>query len=197
MSALSIVIFLGMLIMIGSIYRIMTLFTYDLRYQSIYSILFYDQSFYDKPESSPASMSYRLGHDTEKLSGVAGPAFGLQIMLLSSLITAIIIAFIENAIFTLTVLPFLPLILMTSAKAVELTSNGLVVNNLNNTTTIASDALCNIKTVNALNGQRYFLNKYISASEDESKIILNASHFSGIIFGMRYIINYIMWGNMT
>ena len=197
MSALSVVILLGLLGMIGAIYRVTALFTYDLRYQSIYALLYYDQKFYDKPESSPGAMSYRLGHDTEKLSGVAGPAFGLQVMLIASMFTAIIIAFIENAVFTLTVLPFLPIIIASSAKSVELTTDGLVTNNLKNTTAIASDALSNIKTVNSFNCQKYFYKRYIAASTSESKEVFKASHLSGVFFGMRYILNYLMWGNMS
>ena len=91
----------------------------------------------------------------------------------------------------------MPIIIASSAKSVELTTDGLVTNNLKNTTAIASDALSNIKTVNSFNCQKYFYKRYIAASTSESKEVFKASHLSGVFFGMRYILNYLMWGNMS
>ena len=194
---LGLIVFFMFIVMIGSISRITTLFTYDLRYQSIYSLLYYDQKYYDKVENSPAGVSYRLGNDTQKISGIAGPAFALQALIMTSLIGSIVVAFIENAVFTAAIIPFLPLIIMSAAKDSELSTQGLVTTNLKMTTAIASDALCNIKTVKSFNYQKYFLSKYISASKNESKNVLRQSYITGLYFGLRFDIFFAMWGVMS
>ena len=188
--------FLVLVIMCAAIARIMALFTYDLRYQSLSALLYYDQQFYDRPESSPGSLSYKLGNDCEKVSSLGGPAFGLQILILAAVIGGVTIAMMYNVVFSLIIVAFTPLMVISSAQGVQLTTEGLCNNNVKKTTLITSDALSNVKTVYSLNSQKHFHKEYIKQTRLDRKNIIKSSHASGLYFGSRFAVLFLLWGTM-
>ncbi|OMJ68658.1 hypothetical protein SteCoe_33833 [Stentor coeruleus] len=190
----AVVILFSLTILCGALARISALYTYDLRYQGLNSLLYYDQKFYDKPDSSPPSLAYKLGSDCEKVSNIGGPVLGLQLLVVSSLTAGIIIAMQHNVVLSLVVIAMVPLIVVSNAKGELLQVNGLASNDLKKTSAIASDALTNIKTVHSFNRQVLFHEKYTEATQSENDNVMKSAHMNGFMFGFRYCVLYFVWG---
>ena len=169
----------ALIAMCASISRIMALFTYDLRYQSLNALLYYDQKYFDRPESSPGSLSYKLGNDCEKVSSLGGPALGLQLFFIVSIVGGIVLSLVYDVIYTFVILSFTPLIILSLAQNFQLTTDGLSSNDIKKTALITSDALSNIKTVYSLNSQKYFHKEYMIHTNEDRKNIIKLSHISG------------------
>ena len=191
------VILISLTLLCGALARISALYTYDLRFQGLNSLLYYDQKFYDQPNTSPPSLSYRLGTDCEKISNVGGPVIGLQLLVAAALTGGIIVAMQHNVILSLVVIAMLPLVIISNAKGEMLTINGIANNDLRQTSAIASDALTNIKTVHSFNRQVLFQEKYNNATVEENKNVMKDAHMNGFMFGFRYLVLYILWGVMA
>ena len=190
----AVVVLFSLTILCGALARISALYTFDLRYQGLSSLLYYDQKFYDKPGTSPPSLSYRLGTDCEKVSNVGGPVLGLQLLVAASLTGGIIVAMQHNVVLSLVVIALLPLLIVSNAKGEMLLVNGLATNNLKQTSAIASDALTNIKTVHSFNRQVLFHEKYVKATQEENGNVMQSAHVNGFMFGFRYCVLYFVWG---
>lgn len=181
-------------ILSAALSRITSLYTYDIRYQGLKSLLYYDQKFFDKPSSNPATLSYRLASDCEKISSIGGPVLGLLSLVLAALAGGIIIATMHDIVLALVVLAMVPAIIVSNAKGEILQFEGLTHNDLKKTTAIASDSLTNIKTVHSYNRQGYFHQQYVTATEESNQHVAKTSHNSGIMFGLRYMVLYYVWG---
>ena len=190
----ALVILFSLTILCASLARVAALYTYDLRYQGLNSLLFYDQKFYDKPESAPASLAYKLGTDCEKVSNVGGPILGLQLLVAAALTGGIIVAMQHNIVLSLVVIAMVPLIVVSNAKGEMLQVSGLSNNDLKKTSAIASDALTNIKTVHSFNRQGYFHDQYMQATAEENRNVMKSAHMNGFMFGFRYCVLYCVWG---
>lgn len=190
----AVVILFSLTILCGALARISALYTFDLRYQGLSSLLYYDQKFYDKPTSSPPSLAYRLGTDCEKVSNVGGPVLGLQLLVAASLTGGVIVAMQHNVILSLVVIAMLPLLVVSNAKGEMLLVNGLTNNDLKKTSAIASDGLTNIKTVHSFNRQVLFHEKYVKATQEENGNVMQSAHLNGFMFGFRYCVLYFVWG---
>ena len=193
----SVVILLGILVMCATLGKLAQVITYDLRYKSMCALLYYDQKFFDMPSSAPARLSFRLAEDCEKVSGLGGPALGLQLLVVTGMIGGVVIGMIYDAILALVILGFMPLLIYSAVVSEFLAVNGIINKNLKNTSVIASDTFSNIKTVQAFNRQEYFYNSYISSTMLESENVMKAAHFNGFAFGSRYFMLYILWGSVA
>lgn len=167
--------------------RVIALYTYDLRYHGIKSLLFSDQNFFDDPSNNPAMLSYALSNDCEKISAAGGPILGLLSLVLSAIICGIVLAALHDVPLTLLVIGLLPILMFSGAKGEMLQSNGLSSNDLQKTTEIASDSLTNIKTVHSYNRQGYFYQRYMTATVNENENVKKSSIGNGIMFGIRYM----------
>ena len=192
--AMGVTILFSLTILCASLARVAALYTYDLRFQGLNSLLFYDQKFYDKPESSPASLSYRLATDCEKVSNIGGPILGLLLLVAASLIGGMVISFQFNVVLSLVVLATIPFVIISNARGEMLQVNGLCQNNLKKTSAIASDALTNIKTVHSFNRQEHFHSQYMNATNEENKNVMSSAHMNGFMFGFRFCVLYCVWG---
>lgn len=190
----ALVILFSLTTLCASLARVAALYTYDLRYEGLNSLLFYDQKFYDKPESAPASLAYKLGTDCEKVSNVGGPILGLQLLVAAALTGGIVVAMQHNMVLSLVVIAMVPLIVVSNAKGEMLQVNGLSANDLKKTSAIASDALTNIKTVHSFNRQNYFHQEYMKATAEENQNVMKSAHMNGFMFGFRYCVLYSVWG---
>ncbi|CAG9331647.1 unnamed protein product [Blepharisma stoltei] len=189
----SIIIF-SLTILCAALSRVTALYTYDLRYQGLKSLLNYDQKYFDKPSSNPSTLSYRLASDCEKISSIGGPILGLQSLVLTAILGGIIIASMHDIPLSILVLVLLPIVMITGGKGEFMQLKGISHSDLKNTTEIASDALTNIKTVHSFNRQEYFYREYISATEAENKRVLKSSYCNGVMFSVRYMAMYFLWG---
>lgn len=175
-------------------FRISALFTHEYRYKILKSLLYYDQKFYDKPSSSAAILSSNLGRDCEQISKVAGPVLGMQLLLVSSIVIAIIISSTYDIVLTIVISCFVPFIGFTKSRSSAMLREGMVEGNLEATTTIASDSLTNIKTVHSLRQQNNFREKYLKAAKNEKSRRLKVANWNGIHFGLVYCLTLFLWG---
>ena len=190
----ALIVFLAVVLMCWALARAAARFSYDLRYQCMNSLLYYDQYFYDRPNNSPNLIASRLAIDCEKVSSIGGPVIGLQVLVLTTMLGGIIIAFIIDPILALIVTGFVPLILVSAGKGQALAVTGIVKNDLKNTSEIASDALANIKTVKAFNRESYFYEQYVKATQVENKNIMPTAHVNGVMYGLRFLVLFCMYG---
>ena len=197
MAGASVLVLVGISLMSGALGRISSLFTYELRYQSLRSLLYHDQEFYDKPEAAPAILSYTLSDDCEKVSSLGGPVVGLQVLIYTSMIGGVAIALTFDVMLTLVLLAFMPLLVISVTKGELLTLTGITKNNLKQTSAIASDTFINIKTVQSFNRQVYFYNKYVVLTETANASMMKTAHFNSILFGLRYFVLYAIWGTVA
>jgi len=188
------IVFFTLTILSAALSRITALYTYDLRFQGLKSLLYYDQKFFDRPTSNPATLSFRLASDCEKISQIGGPVLGLQGLVIAALAGGIVIATQEDITLSLVVLALVPFIIVSNAKGEILQFEGLSQNDLKNTSAIASDSLTNIKTVHSFNRQGYFHQRYVTATETENLAVGKKAHGNGIMFGLRYMVLYYVWG---
>jgi ATP-binding cassette, subfamily B (MDR/TAP), member 1 len=191
-----VVIVAGLTLLSGSLARVAALYTYDLRYQSLNSLLYYDQKFYDKPEASAANLAYNLGSDCVKVSNIGGMVLALQLLLVSSLFLGIGVGLTIDVPVTLAVSAFLPLLMYSNIRMIKIFMTGYAQHNLEPTTTIASDALTNIKTVHSFNRQKFFQDKYENATRRENTTVNETAKSNGFMFGFAYCISYFMWGTV-
>ena len=194
LSIIAVAILIEITIMCASLARIAGELTYDLRYQSLNSLLFYDQKFYDQPSSSPSLLSYRLETDCEKVSALGGPILGLQVLVFTSMVGGITISLLHDVVLALVITAFMPLIIFSAAKGELLAASGITNNNLKQTTVIASDTFTNIKTVHSLNQQGYFFDKYIQSTVSDTDNVMASAHVNGFAFGSRYFMIFALWG---
>ena len=193
----SVMIFFGITIMCTILARISQLITYDLRYKSLYSLLFYDQKFYDKPTSAPSLLSSRLSNDCDKVSSLGGPILGLQLLVLTGMAAGIVVGLIHDVLLSLVVIAFLPLTIYSAIRGEYFAATGLANANLKKTSVIASDTFSNIKTVQAFNRQEYFFNQYIDSTRIENANAVKMSYPNGLAFGSRFFMMYSLWGTVA
>ena len=187
----------GLTLMSGSLGKIASSCTYELRYLSLFSMLNYDQRFFDKPESSPAWLSFSLVTDCENVSSLGGPVVGLHILVYSSIIGGMIIAFIYDVTLSLVLFSFLPFMGYSAAKGETLSMHGMKNTKAKQTSAIASDTFTNIKTVQAFNREEYFYRKYIELSQEVNAGAMKGAHVNSIIFGSRFFMLYLILGTLA
>ena len=180
--------------MCGALAKISAEYTYDLRYKTLSALLYYDQHFYDKPESSPSAVSSNLANDCEKVSGLGGPVLGLQVMILTNMVGGLIIGFIVDAILALTIFAFVPLMLLGAGKGEMVTYTGISNNDIKKTSEIASDTLANIKTVQSFNRETFFYDKYIEATRAEGQRLMPSIYVNSFLFGFRFFTLFLLYG---
>ena len=187
----------GLTLMCASLGRLAALFAYDLRHQTFLSLLVYDHKFHDQAEASPALLSSRLSQDCEKMSRLAGPVLGIQVLVTAGLVGGIVIALAYDAVLAMVIIAFLPFIFVAATKADELSARGLANGDCRKTAAITADTFGNIKTVQAFNRQGYFYKQYMEASRTESGNVVGVACVNGVVFGLRYTIMYCLWGTVA
>ena len=190
----SVVVFIGMLVMCIALSRIAQLITYELRYKSLNSLLYYDQKFYDRPKSAPSLLSSGLSNDCDQVSNLGGPLIGLSLFVLVAMVGGFAIGVAHDPILAFFIIAFLPALFYLSGKSDRIVSKGIAVRNLEQTSVIASDAFTNIKTVQSFNRQEYFYNRYIASSIAENVNVVKLSYVNGLLFGLRFLLLFSLWG---
>ena len=189
----SILMFLGITVMCIALARMAQLVTYDLRYKSLNSLMYYDQKFYDRPSSAPSLLSLGLSSDCEKLSSLGGPLIGLSLYVLAAMLGGFGLGLAHDVVMALFVIVFVPVLLYLTAKGDSIISKGIV-GSLEQTSVIASDTFTNIKTVQSFNRQEYFYNRYIASTIIENAKMVKQSYFAGTLFGSRFAMLFFLWG---
>ena len=193
----SVVVFLATILMCWALAKVSASFTYNLRYQCMRALLYFDQQFYDMPNNTAPLIAARLASDCESVATIGGTIFGLQVLVLTNMIGGIVIGFVFDPVLALVISAFFPLILYVGAKSQALSTAGIANINLKNTSEIASDTIVNIKTVHSFNREMYFCGKYIEATKDEIKKMIPAGNCNSILFGLRFFLMFIMYGTVA
>ena len=191
----SIAVFIGILVMCITLSRIIQLITYELRYKSLNSFLYYDQEFYDRPGSAPSLLSSGLSTDCDQVSNLGGPLLGLSLLVIASMIGGFALGLAHDVVLALFIIAFFPALLLLSGKAERIASRGFVNRNLEQTSIITSDTFSNIKTVQAFNRQEYFYNRYIASTMIENINVMKLSYWNGLVFSLRMLMLFTIWGS--
>lgn len=186
----------GMIIMCWSMARVTAFIAYKLRFQGLYSLLCYDQKFYDDPKSAPSLLTFHLENDCEKVSELGGPILGLQLLMFTSLFITVLICLLHDVILGLIAACFLPLFVFSVIKGERL-NKGIANHNLKKTTEITSDTFMNIKTVQSFNAQQYFYDAYVEATLKETENTMGPANVVGFAFGSRYGLLFVIWGTIS
>ena len=178
----------------GSLSRTTALFTFDLRYQSLKAMLNYDTKFFDSPSNHPAVLSSRLSTDCAKINAIGGPVIGVQILAVAAIGIAIIIGGQFSLSLSILVALCLPLIFIGQKKGRLAQIRGFAVVSHEKATTIASDSMMNLRTVQAYNYQPNCIRNYYQGAENVAKDAKKQAVISGFYFGYLILVLYFMYG---
>lgn len=178
----------------GSLTRTTALFTYDMRYKGLKSILYYDNTFFDEPTNHPAVLSTRLSTDCAKINSIGGPVLGVQVLAIAAMLVALLIATQYSISLSFLVACCLPLIYIGQRKGRLAQIRGFAVVGHEKATAAASDAMINLKTVQAYNYQNTCIKNYYQGALAVATEAKKEAISSGFYFGYMILILYFTYG---
>lgn len=178
----------------GSLSRATALFTFDLRFKSLKAILNYDTNFFDAPANHPAVLSTRLSSDCSKINAIGGPVIGVQILAIAAIGIAVAIGGQFSLSLSILVALCLPLIFIGQRKGRMAQIRGFAIVSHERATTIASDSMLNLRTVQAYNYQSTSVRNYYQGAQAVAADAKKQAVVSGFYFGYMILTLYFMYG---
>ena len=178
----------------GSLSRATALFTFDLRFKSLNAILNYDTNFFDSPANHPAVLSTRLSTDCARINAIGGPVIGVQILAIAAITIAVFIGGQFSLSLSLLVACCLPLIFIGQRKGRLAQIRGFAIVSHERATTVASDTMLNLRTVQAYNYQGASLRNYYQGAQAVAADAKKQALVSGFYFGYMILTLYFMYG---
>ena len=182
-------------------------FTLRIREACFRHILSQDIAFFDDPENAPAKLQLALSTWASKMNTITTTVIGVFFEVIAALTAGFIIAFIASPKLAGIIAACLPLVIGSSAlmTAVMLGGgSGGKSNNLSKQAAlVASEAVQNMRTVRALNGELATLELYESFAMKKVKADSRKAWITGILFGfsmscafLPYSLGYYVAGKM-
>lgn len=178
----------------GSLSRTTALFTFDLRFRCLNSILNYDTKFFDSPSNHPAVLSTRLSTDCSRVNAIGGPVLGVQVLAIAAIFIAVCIGGQFSLSLSILVACCLPLIFIGQRKGRMAQIRGFALVSHDRATTVASDSMLNLRTVQAYNYQGTCLRNYYQGAQAVATEAKKQALVSGFYFGYMILTLYFMYG---
>ncbi|CAG4929505.1 unnamed protein product [Parnassius apollo] len=167
--------------------------TTRLRHQYFSAILRQEIGFFDKERNTVGAMCARLSGDTAEVQGATGLRIGLILQGTSSFIVGFLTAIFYNWKMTLVGTAFSPImvgsiwlegIMSQKSQKVERAA-------MESATSIATEAVISIKTVQSLGVEETFLKKFEEALMDASSAVTKKTRWRGLVLGLGVYIPFL------
>lgn len=180
-------------------------FTLRVRETCFKHILSQDIGFFDHPENAPAMLQLALSTWAAKMNTITTSVIGVFFEVIAALIAGFVIAFLASPKLAGIVAACLPLVIASSAlmTAVMLGSKDDANNVSKQAALVASEAVHNMRTIRALNGELATLELYETYSMKKVKKDTRKAWITGLLFGfsmacafLPYSLGYYVAGKM-
>lgn len=160
--------------------------TRRIRKMGFEAMLRQDIGWYDDSKNNPGALSARLATDAALVKGATGSQIGLIVSAISSVGSAMIIAFYFGWKLAFVVVAFLPLIVMSGLIQARLMTGSARrdKNSLEEASRVVSEAIESIRTVASLNKELYFTECYNEVLYGPYKEARYNAFVYGITFGI-------------
>ena len=155
--------------------------TERLRLRSFEAILKQDMSFFDA--TSVAVLTSRLAQDTALVQGASGVRLKSSLNAVGALVTGLVISFVFGWQLALFLLAVLPLIGVTASIQFKF-ANGFKQKRLAQASSIISEVISNIRTVQSFGLEKRFYRKYLKCIVSGRKSTMVSAHVYGIAQGL-------------
>uniref|UniRef100_A0A8C0FWQ6 Uncharacterized protein n=1 Tax=Chelonoidis abingdonii TaxID=106734 RepID=A0A8C0FWQ6_CHEAB len=168
--------------------------TKRLRTLSFKALLQQEIGWYDDPKNAIGVLLTRLATDASQVKGATGSQLGLFTKTVSTLLTAIIIAFVYDWRLTLLILACIPFII--AANAVRLSSVAGHVSKdqkaLEEASRISTEVVENIRTVASLSSEDAFCERYNASLNGPYRDSLTKALLYGLTYGIAQCATYFL-----
>ncbi|CAG4929498.1 unnamed protein product [Parnassius apollo] len=173
--------------------------TTRLRHQYFSAILRQEIGFFDKESNTVGAMCARLSGDTAEVQGATGLRIGLILQGTSSVFVGFVMAICYNWKMTLVGTAFLPIMVgsiwlegIMSQKSQKDERAAM-----ESATSIATEAVVSIKTVQSLGVEETFLKKFEEALMDASSAVTKKTRWRGLVLGLGVYIPFLSYSSAT
>ncbi|XP_065254511.1 ATP-dependent translocase ABCB1-like [Emys orbicularis] len=168
--------------------------TKRLRSLSFKALLQQQIGWYDDPKNAIGVLLTRLATDASQVKGATGSQLGLFTKTASTLLTAIIIAFVYDWRLTLLILACIPFVI--AASAIRLSSVAGQASKdqkaLEEAGRISTEAVENIRTVASLTSEDAFYERYNASLNGPYRDSLTKAPLYGLTYGIAHCANYFL-----
>ncbi|XP_047524484.1 multidrug resistance protein homolog 49-like [Pieris napi] len=173
--------------------------TTRLRYQYFGALLRQEIGFFDKEKNTVGSLCARLSGDAAEVQGSTGLRTGLIIQGTSSVVVGFIMAICYNWKLTLVGTAFLPLMVgsIWLEGRVSQKSQSDERDAMESATSIATEAVVSIKTVQSLGIEKIFLKKFHDALLESCVAVAAKTRWRGIVLGLGIYIPFMSYCSAT
>lgn len=170
--------------------------TNRLRIWSFKALIRQNIGFFDLRENSVGQLTSRLAHEASKVKGISGDRLGNMLTMVSTMVTAIIVAFIYCWRLAFVVLATVPLFAVGGMLQMKMMSGfaGELDKLFHRANSIAIEVIDNIHTVIALGAGERFLAEYNQELEVPSKAGKRKAAIAALAFGFTEFCMFAIWG---
>ncbi|CAB3235149.1 unnamed protein product [Arctia plantaginis] len=169
--------------------------TTRLRIQYFAALLRQEIGFYDKQSNTVGAICARLSGDTAEVQGATGLRIGIILQGISSVAVGILMGFGYDWRLTLVSSAFLPVMVgsIWLEGRMSQKSQSDEQKALENATSVATEAVVSIKTVQSLGIEMVFLEKFQKSLDEGCAAISQKSRWRGLILGMGIYIPFVAY----
>ncbi|XP_013149961.3 ATP-binding cassette sub-family B member 5 isoform X1 [Falco peregrinus] len=166
--------------------------TMRLRSLSFRALLQQEVGWYDDQKNAVGVLLTRLATDASQVKGATGSRLGLTTMTVSTLLTAIVIAFVYGWQLTLLILACIPFVIATNAASVSSVSGHAAKDQkaLEEAGRISTESVENIRTVASLTREEAFYERYVASLNGPYRDSLKKAPLYGFTYGVAQCANY-------
>ncbi|XP_055563315.1 ATP-binding cassette sub-family B member 5 isoform X3 [Falco cherrug] len=166
--------------------------TMRLRSLSFRALLQQEVGWYDDQKNAVGVLLTRLATDASQVKGATGSRLGLMTMTVSTLLTAIVIAFVYGWQLTLLILACIPFVIATNAASVSSVSGHAAKDQkaLEEAGRISTESVENIRTVASLTREEAFYERYVASLNGPYRDSLKKAPLYGFTYGVAQCANY-------
>ena len=199
-------VLLGIMLDLGSFAFISEGFTLRIRQVCFRHILGQDMAFFDHPDNAPAKLQLALSTWATKMNTITTTVIGVFFEVIAALIAGFVIAFMASPKLAGIICACLPLVIGSSVLMTRIMLGSPAEDESNGSkqaALTASEAVQNMRTVRALNGELATLELYESYSMKKVNKDTRKAWVSGLLFGfsmscafLPYALGYYVAGQM-
>nr|QCO93568.1 ATP-binding cassette subfamily B member 2 [Chilo suppressalis] len=173
--------------------------TSRLRHHYFSALLRQEIGYFDKESNAVGALCSRLSGDTAEVQGATGLRIGLILQGLSSVVVGFIMAISYNWKLTLVATAFLPLMVGSSwlEGIISQKSQSDEREAMELATTVATEAVVSIRTVQSLGVEILFLEKFKVALEQSCKAVAKKTRFRGLVLGLGVYVPFLSYCSAT
>ncbi|KAL0852199.1 hypothetical protein ABMA28_000423 [Loxostege sticticalis] len=173
--------------------------TSRLRHQYFAALLKQEIGFYDKESNTVGALCARLSGDTAEVQGATGLRIGLILQGTSSVVVGFIMAICYDWKLTLVGTAFLPLMVgsIWLEGIVSQKSQADERDAMETATTVATEAVVSIRTVQSLGIESLFLDKFKDALVDSCRAVAKKTRWRGLVLGLGIYVPFLSYCSAT